>query len=192
MSQAAHRVHYTFLDYVALQATSTVKLEYLDGQIYAMAGGTPEHAALGAAVIGLLFAQLRGGTCRIFDSDLSIRVGATGLATYPDVTVVCGPREHAAEGMNAVTNPTLLVEVTSRSTEEYDRGEKFDHYRQIPSLAEYLLVSHQERVIEVRRRVGDVWETEIARAGQRVELQSVACVLEVDALYDAASEVPAL
>src|SRR5438045_1821626 len=91
MSAPSHRIHYPFSEYLALEASSNVKHEYLDGQIYAMAGGTPEHAAMAAAVIGLLFAQLRPGRCRAYDSDLRVRVGATGLATYPDVTVVRGP-----------------------------------------------------------------------------------------------------
>ena len=107
----AHRIHYTYAEYLTLEASSNVKHEYLDGQIYAMAGGTPEHAALAAAVIGLLFPELRRGRCRAYDADLRVRVPSTGLATYPDVTVVCGPLERDAEDGQAVTNPTLIVEV---------------------------------------------------------------------------------
>jgi Uma2 family endonuclease len=111
MSQPTHRIRFSFSEYLAFEASSNVKHEYLDGQIYAMAGGTPEHAALAAAVIGLLFPQLRGGSCRALDADLRIRVGATGLATYPDVTVVCGPRELDPDDPHAVTNPTLIVDL---------------------------------------------------------------------------------
>jgi Uma2 family endonuclease len=117
-----------------------------------MAGGTPERAALAADVVGLLFGQLRRGRCRAYDADLRVRVLATGLATYPDVTIVCGAREHDPEDENSVTNPTLLVEVSSPSTEVYDRGEKFVHYRRIPSLLQYVIISHREREITVWSR----------------------------------------
>lgn len=93
MTSPAHRIQYSWEDYLALEASSNVKHEFLEGQIYGVAGGTPEHAALKAAVTGLLFAQIRGSRCRAHDADLRVRVLGTGLATYPDVTVVCGPSE---------------------------------------------------------------------------------------------------
>jgi Uma2 family endonuclease len=189
---AAHPVFHAFGDYVQLEANSPIKHEYLAGQIYAMAGGTPEHAALAMAVGAKLTLALEGGRCRVYGSDLRIRVSTTGLATYPDVSVVCGPREVDPEDKNSVTNPTLLVEVTSKSTEEYDRGEKFEHYRAIPSLREYVLVSHREPSIEVRRRNDDgTWTTHVLRARERAELASVPCALEVDAIYAAAEDPPA-
>jgi Uma2 family endonuclease len=103
--------------------------------------------------------------------------------------VICGPREVDPEDRNTVTNPTLLVEVTSNSTEEYDRGEKFDHFREIPSLDEYVLVSHRERAIEVRRRdATGAWTTSVTRAGDRAELRTIGCTIDVDALYEGAAE----
>ena len=107
------------------------------------------------AVGARLTSALEGGRCRVYSSDLRIRVQKTGLGTYPDVSVVCGPREVDPEDKKSVTNPTLLVEVTSKSTEEYDRGEKFEHYKAIPSLCEYVVVSHREpsiRGLASRRR----------------------------------------
>ena len=118
-----HGVRYTYADYLAFEATSNVKHEFLDGQIYAMAGGTPEHTALQAAVIGLLFSQLDGSPCRPHTSDLHVRVRATGLATYPDLTVICGPPERDAPHPATVLNPTLIVEVLSDSTEDFDRND---------------------------------------------------------------------
>lgn len=189
MAAPAHRLDYTYADYLALEASSNVKHEFLDGQIYAMAGGTPEHAALAAAVIGLLFPALRGGRCRAHDADLRVRVPRTGLSTYPDVTVVCGPRERDAEDPQAVTNPTLIVEVLSRSTEEYDRGEKLDHYKNLPSLRQYVLVSHRDRSVEVwTRDAGGAWTSALAREGDVAELASVGARLDVRELYDAAAE----
>ena len=181
----AHRVHYTFRDYLGLEAVSNVKHEYLDGQIYAMAGGTPSHAALASAVAGQLYAQVRGGPCTIHSSDLRVRVLATGLATYPDLTLVCGPRELDPEDANTVTNPTLIVEVLNPSTEEYDRGEKLEHYQRIPSLRQVVLVSQTPPRLEVWTREGDAWTHREAREGDVAELDSIGGRVDVRELYDA-------
>jgi len=187
--EPAHNVRYSYAEYLALEASSNVKHEYLTGQIYGRAGGTPEHAALAAAAIGLLFPQLVRSRCRLHDSDLRVRVLETGLATYPDVTVVCGPRERDPEDANAVTNPTLLVEVTSPSTEEYDRGDKFAHYKRIASLEQYAIISHRERNVEVwSRGDGDAWSCNAVSDGGIATLASIACSLEIGQLYDAAAE----
>jgi Uma2 family endonuclease len=189
MAALAHRLNYTYAEYLAFETSSNVKHEFLDGQIYAMAGGTPEHAALAAAIIGLLFPELRNGRCRAHDADLRVRVPATGLTTYPDITIVCGPRERDVEDPQAVTNPTLLVEVLSRSTEEYDRGDKFEHYKALPSLRQYVLVSYQDRCVEVWTRDShDGWTSVVAKEGDVAELVSVGARLDVRELYDAAAE----
>jgi Uma2 family endonuclease len=189
VSAAAHRTHYTWADYLALEASSNVKHEYLDGQIYAMAGGTPQHAALAAAIIGLLFPQLRAGRCRAYDADLRVRVRATGLATYPDVTVVCGPRERDPDDEQAITNPTLIVEVLSPSTEEYDRGDKLENYKRIPSLRQVVLVPHAARAVEIWTRDDNGgWTQQLARDGETAELTSIDARLDVRDLHDAAAE----
>jgi Uma2 family endonuclease len=190
MSARAHAVRYTYAEYVSFESASNVKHEYLDGQIYAMAGGTPDHAALQAAVVGLLYAQLRAGRCRAHSSDLRIHVLATDLATYPDVTIVCGPRQLDKDGIS-VTNPILLVEVLSRSTEEYDRGEKFAHYKRIPTLRQYVLVSQYERKVEVWTREGDItWTLAVSTDGQVADLGSIGARLDVRELYEAATAAP--
>src|SRR5438132_1366293 len=174
MSQPAHRVHYTFAEYIALEQASNVKHEYLDGQIYAMAGGTPEHAALAAALSGLLFAQIKGGRFRVYSSDLRVRVLATGLATYPDVTVVCGPVERDPESPTTVTNPRVLVEVLSPSTKDYDLGEKFEHYKQIPSLTDVIYLWQTEPRAELRHREADGhWSSTELRPGTALSLASI-------------------
>jgi Uma2 family endonuclease len=188
MTSPAHHIRYSLADYLALEASSNVKHEFLAGQIYGMAGGTPEHAALTAAIAGILFAQIRASRCRVHNADLRIRVLDTGLATYPDVTIICGPRERDPEDQNAVTNPTLLVEVLSRSTEEYDRGDKFEHYKRIPSLRQYVLVSQREREIEVWTREGDDWTKSVFPQGERAPLRSIGAELDVAEVYDAAEE----
>lgn len=184
MSEPAHHVHYTFADYLAFERTSNVKHEYLGGHIYAMAGGTPEHAALAAAVSGLIFAQLGNRSCRVDSSDLRVRAG--DLVTYPDVTVVCGTLERAAEDPSTALNPTLVVEVTSPSTEEYDRGEKLERYQQIPSLAGVLIASHGEPRLEFWYRADATWIRSTASAGGRLELTAIGCTLSVDDVYGAA------
>jgi Uma2 family endonuclease len=185
MSEPAHQIRYTYADYLTLEASSNVKHEFLGGQIYAMAGGTPEHAALAAAVIGLLFEQLRGGGCRAYDADLRVRT-PSGLATYPDVTVVCGPTERHAEDPQAVTNPDVIIEVLSRSTEEYDRGDKFEHYKSLPSLRQYVLISHRDQSVEVWTR-DDEWKSATIREGDSAELV-IGARLDVRELFEAAAE----
>ncbi len=186
MPALPHKLNYTYSEYLGFEASSNVKHEFLDGQIYAMAGGTPEHAALAAAVITLLGPQLRGGECRPYNSDLRVRT-PSGLTTYPDVTVIGGPREIDGIDSLAITNPRLIVEVLSRSTEEYDSAEKFEHYKSFPSLREYVLVSHRERAVEVRRREEGSWRTTVVREGEAAEL-SVGARLDVRELYEAAAE----
>ena len=184
---ALHR--YRFADYLALEEASNTKHEFLNGEIYAMAGGTPEHAALAVAVSATLLSQLRGGPCRVYSSDLRIRVLATGLATYPDVTVVCGALERDAETPSTVVNPKLVVEILSDGTEAYDRGEKLDHYRSIPSLAAVVLLSHRERCVEVWERApAGTWSLLTFRSGQTADLGSLPVRLVVDEIYLAARE----
>jgi Uma2 family endonuclease len=179
---AHHR--YTWAEYVALERASTHRNEFYNGEIYAMAGGTPQHARLAARAIGQLHQQLSGKKCEPYTSDLRVRVVATGLATYPDVTVVCGPIEADPQDPNTAINPTVLIEVLSSSTEDYDRGQKFEHFRQIPSLRECVLVSHREQLLEVFRRSDESWARSEARPGAMLELRSIACRLSVAALYE--------
>ena len=184
MSRPAAIARMTYAEYLVAEAASELRHEFLDGEVWAMAGGTAEHGRLSAAVIRELGAALRGKPCSIFTSDVRIRVLATGLSSYPDVTVVCGSLETAPEDEDAITNPVVLVEVLSDSTEAYDRGAKAAHYRQIPSLREYVFVSQDEQRIEVFRRVeAGRWEFLEARPGGSVELVSIGARLDASAVY---------
>jgi Uma2 family endonuclease len=184
MADAVRRRSFTFREYLDLEDASNTKHEYANGEIYAMAGGSPEHAALAVAVAGRLLEALRGGPCRVYSSDLRVRVKATGLATYPDVTVVCGALEHDPESDSTVTNPTVVVEVISPSTAEYDRGEKLDHYQRIPSLGACLFVASDARAVTLVRREGDRWVTESFGRGTSVPLAVLSVTLSVDGVYD--------
>lgn len=182
----ARRLNYTYEDYLRALEDSRIKLEYCDGQIYAMAGGTPAHAEL-AMRAGHLLMQSLQASCRVYSSDLRVRIDATDLSTFPDVAVVCGPREMSAVDPQAVTNPTILVEVTSPSTETYDRGEKLRHYQTLPSLRLVLFVSHDsKRVTAVRRPVhsSDEWDKRDFGPGQHVEASQPQFRLSIDSLYD--------
>lgn len=185
MADAA-RQRFTFGEYLALEEMSPVKHEFLGGQAWAMAGGTPEHAAICASVIALLHAQLRGKTCRVFSADLRVRVRATGLATYPDVTVVCGRMELDPDDPkgHTITNPRVLVEVLSPSAESYDRGEKLDHYRQIASLCELVLIAHDRRAVTIHRKGDDGgWQTVTTRGDDVVRIASLDAELPLADVY---------
>lgn len=173
----------TYAEYLALEEQSEEKHEWNDGLIYAMAGGTIEHSRLSSAIGGELRAALRGRPCTVFDSDLRLRAEATGRATYADVVVVCGERRTHPEDEHALTNPTLIVEVLSKSTEASDRGEKFSHYRRMPSLQEYVLVAQEEPRIEVYRREGDTWVLREYGPGGQVALASLDVTLDLDTIY---------
>jgi len=183
--QLARRA-FTYAAYVRLEAASPVKHEFLDGVVYAMAGGSPEHAAIAARVIRLLDAGVAGRPCRVFTSDLRIRVQATGLATYPDASVVCEALETDPEDPlgHSVVNPIVLVEVMSPTTEDYDRGEKLAHYKRIPSLRELVLLSFDEPHIEVWRWERTRWSQRSYRSGEAAPLESVDCTLPVDVVYE--------
>jgi len=163
-----HAVFHTFREYLSHDEVSNTKHEYLNGQIFAMAGASPEHSALIASVTTHLSNQVRGGPCRVHMSDLRVRVERTGLATYPDVAVVCGSWKRDPEDSNTILNPTVVVEVLSPSTEAYDRGEKLEHYKSIPSLRACLLVAHDRREIELwLREPGQPWSRKLVLSFRR-------------------------
>jgi Uma2 family endonuclease len=190
VTSSAHPVFYGYDEYLAHEEACNTKNEYLEGQIYAMAGASPEHNRLASAASGLLLPQLLSGRCRAYSSDQRVRVKATGLATYPDVTVICGPIELDDEDPRRHTalNPTLLIEVLSPSTEAYDRGEKFEHYKRIPTLEQYVLIPQEERRIDVWTRRGDDWILRSYETGAKAELAAIGAALEVSTLYEAAAE----
>lgn len=182
MTQVSLRRSYTFREYIQLEEFANVKHEYFNGDIYAMAGGTLEHAALSAAIISALSLKLQGGSCRVFTSDLRVRVLATGLATYPDVTVVCGEPQRDPEDRSTVINPKVVIEVLSDSTAKYDRGEKLEQYKRIESLQAVLLFSQTSRRVELHERTSDGFRTEIV-ADEPLRVACLGVELSVSDLY---------
>ena len=183
MTTARRLRSYSYEQYLRALSDSHIKLEYFEGEIYAMAGGTPSHAQLGAKIIGLLQRGLPAG-CAIFTSDLKVLIEHADLATFPDASIVCGPLAAAPKDANAVTNPTLLVEVTSPSTENYDRTEKLRSYQQLPSLSAVLLVSHRARRVTLVERRQRGWEEVDFRGGETVVVATPNLRFLVDELYE--------
>lgn len=175
----------SYEEYLAAERASTIRHEYLRGEVYAMAGGTPTHAGLAMSIGVALSNALSGRPCRVFGSDLRVRIDATDLSTYPDVTVICGRLEGSPLDPDAAINPILIAEVLSDSTEAYDRGEKFAHYRRVPSLREYLLLSqHEPRLEAYTKNDEGAWVLREARAGEILVLGSLEGVrLSTDAIY---------
>lgn len=184
MGDAAEQTWIDYGTYLKLEAAADRKHEWFDGRVYAMAGGTPEHGRLAMQVGSELIRLSAACGCGVYSSDVAIRVLATGLATYPDASVVCGPMARDPEDHNALTNPVVLVEVLSDGTEAYDRGEKFEHYQQIPSLRDYVLVSQRKARVEVYSRdEHNRWVLTTASAGESFALTAIEGVIEVDRVY---------
>lgn len=144
---------FTGAEYLALEGASDTKHELVNGAIVAMAGASPPHNALCVSIGAALRALVGKRPCLVFSSVQRVHVPATGLYSYPDVSVACGERRYKDDKPPSLLNPTLIVEVTSDSTEDFDRGSKFVHYQAIESLREYVVVSHRERRIDHHRRL---------------------------------------
>ena len=178
----------TFEEYLIAETNdaSTVRHEWVDGYVVAMSGATPEHGALCAAMLIALGNGLRGRGCTVRDGSTSVHVPVTRAGLRPDISVVCGETQKTVVTKNdkvlgaAITNRCVLVEVLSESTEVNDRGWKFRDYRGIPALEEYVLVSQEERRIEVYRRARG-WQCDMFGAGEAVDVHGVN--FEVDAIY---------
>ena len=181
MGEPASRVPYE--EYLRRLEVSEVKLEYVNGVVYAMTGGTPVHARLSVNVAAELRSALADKGCAVYSSDLAVRVEATDRTTFADAVVICGPESVSPVDRHAITNPTILVEVLSPSTEASDRGEKFRHYQALESLREYVLVSQSEPRVEIFHRDGTAWILRSYGAGESFELPSQGVTLEVDAIY---------
>jgi Uma2 family endonuclease len=178
-------------EYFDFEDASVEKHEFYQGRIYpmavqSMAGGTPRHSQVKVNLIGELRERLRGKPCKPYDSDLRISIVRNGLITYPDASVVCGKPEIDKQDRHAYTNPTVIFEVMSPSTEHYDRGSKFRLYKDLPSLREYVLVSQDEPVVEIFRRAnGEGWLHSVS-AGLKASavIESIRIKLPLAALYE--------
>ena len=148
MNTAVPKQRLTVEEYLAIEQTAAQKSEFYDGEMFAMSGGNYTHSTLKVNIYEQLNARLRGGKCRLSDSDMRVLVPATGLHVYPDASVVCGPPQFTNAQQTTLTNPNLIVEVLSPSTERYDRTTKFWHYQTIPAFTDYVLVTQDAPQVE--------------------------------------------
>jgi Uma2 family endonuclease len=172
--------------YLEAERRAETKSEYFARQVFPMPGSSLRHNRIVRNLVVALHAQLRRSRCEVLPSDMRVKVLATGLYAYPDVTVVCGEPQLEDAHLDTLLNPILLVDVLSESTERYDRGRKAEHYRSVPSLEEYLFVSQQEPRIERYRRHGErEWVlNEAIGLHDAVELPSIGTVLRLHDVYD--------
>src|SRR5437867_3981755 len=171
--------------YLEIERKAEYKSEYFGGEMFAMSGASREHNILSTTLSGLLFQQLGGRPCDLYANDMRVRVAQTGLYTYPDVIVVCGQPQFTDEIVDTLVNPTFLAEVLSPSTEAYDCGREFEHYRPVESLSEYLLVAQDRMHADLFTRLPDSrWLLmEASRAEDVLELRSIACRISMADLY---------
>jgi len=185
MSSQAQK-HYTPEEYLALERQAQCKSEYYAGEIFAMAGASRWHNLIVTNVLRELSLQLKGRPCTTYPSDMRVKVSPTGLYTYPDVTVVCGEAQFEDNQQDTLLNPTLIVEVFSESTEAYDRGGKFAHYRKLTSLMEYVLITQTKPHIEhYLRQPDNRWLlSEADSLHDTIHLPSIDCRLVLAEVYD--------
>ncbi|MEE8587203.1 MAG: Uma2 family endonuclease [Acidobacteriota bacterium] len=173
-------------EYLALERGSETRHEYLDGEIFAMSGASREHNLIGTNIVGTLHPQLKRPGCEKYANDMRVRIPATGLYAYPDVVVACEEPRFEDDERDTLLNPTLIFEILSPSTEDYDRGRKFVHCRSLPSLQVYLLVAQDRIHVEVFTRQQDdrwvLWETDDLNA--TLELPAISATLAVADIYD--------
>ena len=184
MSNLAGLPYLTLEDYLAGEETSDVKHEYIAGEVFAMAGPSEEHVTISGNIFAMLRAHVRGSDCRVYIADMKLLVAieAAENVFYPDVFVTCSPADAAERKLKR--DPTLIVEVLSESTEAYDRGAKFAHYRQLESLREYVLIDSRSRSIEVFRRRDQGWLLCPLVPEAPLMLESLEFSCEQDAVYE--------
>lgn len=177
--------HLTPAEYLALERRTERRSEYLDGEVFAMGGASRRHNLICLSIGATLWNQLLDRPCEVYTSDMRVRVAATGLCTYPDVVVACGEPSFEDSELDTLLNPTLIVEVLSESTADYDRGAKFEHYRAIPSLREVLFVAQNDpHLLHYRRQADDTWLLSEARDPEAVlSLPSIGADLALADVY---------
>jgi Uma2 family endonuclease len=173
-------------DYLAIERSADIKSEYFDGETFAMAGASEPHNLIVANTLAEIRQHLKNRPCKVYANDMRVKVSLTGLFAYPDVVVVCGKTQFDDSHLDTLLNPTLIVEVLSDSTEAYDRGRKFEHYRKLESLAEYVLIAqHRPHVESYRRQSEQRWVlTESDGLDGSLRLDAIDCELALAEIYD--------
>ncbi len=177
---------YTPQAYLQMERSATTRSEYVNGEIFAMSGASRHHNRLTSGIVRELGVQMKGRECNVYVSDLRVKVSDSGMYTYPDIVVVCGEEKFEEPELDTLLNPTVIIEVLSPFTERYDRGGKFAHYRRLPSLAEYLLVSQEAVHVEhyTRQTDGDWLFSEASGRQAVIDLPTIGCRLALAEVYD--------
>lgn len=183
--QAAPRL-LTPQEYLIIERKAESRSEYYQGEMSLMSGASRKHNLIVGNIYACLHQQLRQRDCEVYASDMRVCVTPSGLYTYPDVIVVCGMPEFEDEEVDTLLNPTVVIEVLSRSTRNYDRGDKFEHFRALPSVLDYLLVAQEKMLVEhFARQPDNFWLFSEARAPQQVvHFRSIECELKVADIYE--------
>ncbi len=188
MSALPHKryVEMTEEEYLAFERASEFKHEYRGGVVIDMTGASRRHNLICLRTAAMLDTQLRGRPCEVYANDMRVKVRQAKLYTYPDIVAVCGEPRFADDTFDMLINPTLIIEVLSSSTESYDRGEKFQQYRKLISLQDYILISQSQPHIErYTRQEDDSWQmTEAQGLETSIELTSIACTLNLAEVYE--------
>jgi Uma2 family endonuclease len=186
MMSTAPQETWSVPDYLAFERASAEKHEYLDGDIYLMNGASANHNLIVGNIYASLHTQLRQRPCVVYPSDLRVKVNQTGLYTYPDISVTCDPPQFEDTQQDTLLNPAVIVEVLSPSTENDDRGKKFQHYRTLDSLQEYLLASQDSpRLERYLRQENEQWLfSDVTQLDTPLELPSIGCTLLLSDVYE--------
>lgn len=187
MTALPKRTYISPEEYLTTERESPEKHEYFDGEIFQMSGASDEHNTISGNTFASLHFQLKKRPCKAYQSDMRVHIPVTGLYTYPDIAVVCGKPEFLPDGkLDTLTNPILIVEVLSSSTEGYDKGVKFDNYRSLESLREYVLVSQDsKRVIRYTKQADGSWVLmDFIGDITEIILSSIECSLTMEDIYD--------
>jgi len=186
MMPSQPQLRYTLEEYLALERKAKYKSEYFNGEIFAMSGASERHNLIVGNVFAALHAQFRNRPCKAYASDMRVKVGQTGLYTYPDVVALCEEAQFDDNQKDTLLNPTVIFEVLSPSTEAYDRGEKFAHYRKLASLSEYVLISQDKPHVEhyVRQSDNQWLLSEASSLQDTMHLPSINCSLVLAEIYE--------
>jgi len=173
-------------EYLEIERHSEIKHEYINGRMYAMSPGVSnEHDHIVTNILRVLLTATHGRPCRVFTADMRVKVSPTGMYTYPDLSALCGEPCFEDTIVDTLLNPSIIIEVLSDTTEKYDRGEKFDHYRTIASLREYVLVAQTSMRVEHYGLQDGQWVfSALIAAEERLSLPSIGCEISLADIYE--------
>lgn len=183
---AQPKLYYTVEQYLELERASDTKHEYFDGEIFALAGGSENYSILATNMSGILYNQLRKRPYKLYASDMRVRIVKTEQYTYPDLSVVCGAALFDDKDPDTLLNPQVVIEILSSWTEKYNRGTKFENYRSIPTIKDYILVSQDKQLVEHYSWQRDnTWLLVVHDTPQsNVIIETIECTLPLEDVYE--------